>query len=51
MDYLWTPWRYQYITALDDPGVCVFCAAGRSADDRANFVVHRGAHNFVILNR
>jgi ATP adenylyltransferase len=51
MDYLWTPWRYQYITAPEDPGVCVFCAAGRSADDRAHFVVHRGAHNFVILNR
>jgi ATP adenylyltransferase len=51
MDYLWTPWRYQYIVATEQPGECVFCAAGRSADDRAHLVVHRAAHNFVILNR
>jgi ATP adenylyltransferase len=51
MDYLWTPWRYQYITASGDPGECVFCVAGRAGDDRAHLVVYRGAHNFVILNR
>ena len=51
MDYLWTPWRYQYITSSGEPGECVFCVAGRSKDDRAHFVVHRGDHNFVILNR
>jgi ATP adenylyltransferase len=53
MDYLWTPWRYQYITsAAGQPGECVFCAAGRQADDdRRSLVVHRAASNFVILNR
>jgi ATP adenylyltransferase len=51
MDYLWTPWRYQYMTKAGEPGECVFCAAARSEDDRAPLVVHRGAHNFVILNR
>jgi ATP adenylyltransferase len=51
MDYLWTPWRYQYIVASGEPCECVFCAAGRSTDDRASLVVHRAAHHFVILNR
>jgi len=51
MDYLWTPWRYQYITATDQPCECVFCAAAQASDDHAHFVVCRGAHNFVILNR
>lgn len=51
MDYLWTPWRYQYITASDKPCECVFCAAAQNPDDREVFVVHRGAFNFVILNR
>jgi len=51
MDYLWTPWRYHYITAAPaEPGVCVFCRAA-AADDLEALVVHRAAHNFVILNR
>jgi len=51
MDYLWTPWRYQYITATGAIGECVFCAAARNPDDRASLIVHRGEQNFVILNR
>jgi ATP adenylyltransferase len=51
MDYLWTPWRYQYVTHPEDAGVCVFCAAAQSADDTKTLVVYRGAHNLVILNR
>ena len=51
MDYLWTPWRYRYITSTADPGECVFCAAARGTDDRATLIVHRGIRNFVILNR
>ena len=51
MDYLWTPWRYQYITAPDAPDGCVFCRAAESADDRENLVVHRARRNFIILNR
>ena len=51
MDYLWTPWRYQYVTSQGKADGCVFCTAASSADDRANFVVHRGKEAFVILNR
>lgn len=51
MDYLWTPWRYQYITTTGEAGECVFCAAARATDDKAWLVVHRAARNFVILNR
>lgn len=30
---------------------CIFCKAQQNpADDEKNFVLHRGAHNFVILN-
>lgn len=51
MDYLWTPWRYQYVTTSGGGGDCVFCAVARGNDDRASLVVHRARHNFVILNR
>lgn len=56
MDYLWTPWRYRYVTepkdGNEDPARCVFCrilASGRS--DEENLIVHRGERNFIILNR
>ena len=29
MDYLWTPWRYQYLTDAGKPDECVFCAAAQ----------------------
>ncbi len=51
MDYLWTPWRYAYITSSAGSGECVFCAAAAGGDDEKNFIVHRGSRNFVILNR
>lgn len=55
MDRLWTPWRYQYISGAAgeskaDDG-CVLC---RLADDRENdeqnFLIHRAARNYVVLN-
>ncbi len=55
MDRLWTPWRYQYVTkALPVPASgssCVFCAKAEASNDDADLVVHRGTHNFVVLNR
>jgi len=52
MDYLWTPWRYQYVTTVGQPMECVFCAAWRDpAQDREHLIVHRGAQNIIMLNR
>ncbi|MFB3813577.1 MAG: HIT domain-containing protein [Terriglobales bacterium] len=49
MDYLWTPWRYAYITGVDKATVCVFCDKEK-ADDRDAFIVHRGRRCFIVLN-
>jgi len=51
MDYLWTPWRYQYLAAGGKPDGCIFCSAAGDSDDRKHLIVHRAVHNFVILNR
>lgn len=65
MDYLWTPWRYRYITQNQDktnpanehitepggPAHCVFCAAAACASDREALVVYRAKWNFIIVNR
>jgi ATP adenylyltransferase len=53
MDYLWTPWRYSYITTADassNAGTCIFCELLRSGDDEKALIVHRGEFNFVVLN-
>ena len=50
MDYLWSPWRYQYVQKeLPIPG-CVFCRIAAEQNDAENFIVHRGKLNFVVLN-
>src|ERR1700679_964978 len=51
MDHIWSPWRYRFITEGSPKGDCVFCRLSKdAANDESNFVVHRGVHNFVILN-
>ena len=53
MDYIWTPWRYQYMKeATSGKQVeCIFCDAAARKDDDATLVVFRGAKSFIILNR
>lgn len=52
MDYLWSPWRYEYIAHADDKTAeCIFCDALARKDDAATFIVYRGKKVFVILNR
>jgi ATP adenylyltransferase len=53
MDYLWTPWRYQYMeqAASGKQPPCIFCDAASRKDDEATLVVRRGTTSFVILNR
>jgi ATP adenylyltransferase len=53
MDYLWTPWRYQYIAQAisGKQPACIFCDAVAQQDDEVTLIVHRGKSSFVILNR
>jgi ATP adenylyltransferase len=50
MDYLWTPWRYAYVSSTEKTGGCVFCDAPKENDDAKTLIVHRGEYCFVILN-
>jgi ATP adenylyltransferase len=50
MDYLWTPWRYAYVTSSGRTPSCVFCDAVKESDDAKALIVYRGQHCFVILN-
>jgi ATP adenylyltransferase len=50
MDYLWTPWRYAYVSGTEKPAGCVFCEAPKEKDDAKARIVHRGEYCYVILN-
>jgi ATP adenylyltransferase len=50
MDYLWTPWRYAYVSGTEKTTGCVFCNAVKEKDDANALIVYRGKNCFVILN-
>ena len=51
MDYLWSPWRYSYVsTASPSRDECIFCVKAAENKDAENYIVYRGERNFVLLN-
>jgi ATP adenylyltransferase len=50
MDYLWSPWRYQYVSKSGPATGCIFCIKSAEQRDDENFIVYRAERNFVILN-
>lgn len=52
MDVLWSPWRFQYVSAKKPGNGCVFCRIGAApAEDTENFVLGRARENYLVLNR
>ena len=56
MDWLYTPWRHDYIKGASGEKTghgttCVFCAIrDRRDEDAETFILRRARHNFVVLN-
>jgi ATP adenylyltransferase len=50
MDRLWTPWRFDYISNVDQATACVFCRILNENRDPDNLVLCRSKHVFVLLN-
>jgi ATP adenylyltransferase len=52
MDYLWSPWRYRYLSQAGNTDRCLFCekAAGDRSRDREHLILYRGRLNFILLN-
>jgi ATP adenylyltransferase len=53
MDYLWTPWRFQYMEQVSQGQQpdCIFCDALQRTQDKETLIVYRGRKVFIILNR
>lgn len=49
MEYLWAPWRIQYILQ-EKPDGCILCDKPKEDNDRENYILYRGKHNFIMLN-
>ena len=51
MDFIWSPWRYDYLASYGDRRpTCVFCIGEDPSHDAEHLVVLRAEHNFIILN-
>jgi len=51
MDYLWSPWRMEYIMKQHQETGCIFCQVVQQEDSPGNLIVYRGELAYVILNR
>ncbi|MCJ7605111.1 MAG: HIT domain-containing protein [Dehalococcoidales bacterium] len=49
MEYLWAPWRIQYMLQEKTEG-CILCDKPKEDNDRENYILFRGKHNFIMLN-
>jgi ATP adenylyltransferase len=50
MDYLWSPWRYRYVSTASPDDECFLCKKSAETNDRENYVLLRAERNFVLLN-
>ncbi|HEY9783997.1 MAG TPA: HIT domain-containing protein [Candidatus Obscuribacterales bacterium] len=50
MEFIWTPWRYQYVATVDKKTDCVFCRLPSEGDDRNNLILLRARLNYIVMN-
>ena len=50
MEYIFAPWRYEYVSKVDEKNGCIFCEKAAEDNDRENLVIFRDKLCFAILN-
>lgn len=51
MEYITAPWRKEYVKKVSVSKECIFCQALKQSDEEATYILYRGKHNFIILNK
>jgi len=51
MHYISAPWREEYVRKILKMSGCIFCQALKAKSDRQAFILFRGVHNFILLNK
>jgi ATP adenylyltransferase len=50
MDYLFSPWRYAYVSQAHKASGCLFCELPQIGDDQKALIVHRDKYCYVVVN-
>ena len=50
MDYLFSPWRYAFLSSAQPTTGCVFCELPDVGNDEKVLIVHRSRYCYVVLN-
>jgi ATP adenylyltransferase len=50
MDYLFSPWRYAFVSQAHKAAECLFCELPTVGNDEKTLIVHRDRYCYVILN-
>ncbi|UCE97872.1 MAG: HIT domain-containing protein [Dehalococcoidia bacterium] len=52
MEYLWAPWRIEYVKKAGDEGEkgCILCTKPAQRNDTDNLILYRGQYCFIIMN-
>ena len=50
MEYLWAPWRMDYILGEKKRG-CFFCKKIREKKDKRNLILYQGEYVFLVMNK
>jgi ATP adenylyltransferase len=50
MDYLFSPWRYAFVSQATKTAGCLFCELPQAGNDEKALIVHRDKYCYVILN-
>lgn len=51
MEYISAPWREEYVRKVLKMNECIFCQALKLRNDKEAYILFRGVHNFIILNK
>lgn len=51
MKYIAAPWREAYVRSVHDMKGCIFCRACAVKDDGEAYILYRGHHSFILLNK
>ncbi len=51
MRYIPTPWREEYVKNVFKMRKCIFCLALRKKNEKKAYILFKGKHNFIMLNK